>query len=87
MKSTTRLYNGNTFHSLKTNGFVYLAKDDMGNIKVGSSSSYESRIKQLRTKCKSIKLVATIKANRFTYLEKLLHDRLRRGKHEFNTRN
>ena len=60
-----------------TNGFVYLAVDGDGNTKVGCCMNVENRIRQLRIKCKDIKLVASISAVKHGYLEKMLHYALR----------
>lgn len=64
----------NGLQSQKINGYVYLAKDDMGNVKIGSTNSVDERVKQLKRGCASVEIIAKIKAKRYIYMEKLLHD-------------
>lgn len=62
-----------TLYTNRTDGYVYIAKDELGNVKLGGASNVNKRLAQLRRKTHSIKLVAQIRSFRFMYLEKFLH--------------
>lgn len=55
-------------------GFVYLARDTDGNIKIGSSRSVPKRISQLKVKHGRVTVVSIIPAKQYLYLEKILHN-------------
>lgn len=62
-----------SFYSKRLGGFVYIAEDNDGNIKVGGTNNVQKRIQQLRLKYPSLKLLAKIPAKRFMELEKFIH--------------
>ena len=57
----------------RTDGYVYIARDGDGNIKVGGAKNVQRRLAQLRRKCGILNLVAEIRSERYMYLEKFLH--------------
>ena len=69
----------NGLFTQRNNGYVYIAEDDIGNVKVGGTHNVQKRLRQLRRKHPSLKLVAQIKAEHFMYLEKFLHIHLKDG--------
>ena len=69
-----------SFHSQRIGGFVYIARDEDNNIKVGGANNVQKRMHQHRTKHPSIKLIATIYAKRFMELEKFIHYELEQFK-------
>jgi hypothetical protein len=66
---------GNSLYRLRQNGYVYAARDQDGNIKIGACKVTEKRIRQLRTKSRlsELTLVLEIKSKRYMYLETFLH--------------
>ena len=69
-----------SFHSKRVYGFVYIARDEDNNIKVGGTNDVQKRMQQHRLKHPSIKLIATIYAKRFMELEKFIHYELEQFK-------
>lgn len=63
----------NGLHFSRKNGYVYIARGYKGFIKVGAAHNVENRLRQLRRKDNTIKLVACIRSERYMYLEKFLH--------------
>lgn|SRR5574341_236381 len=57
-------------------GYVYLARGYKGLVKVGGAFSAENRMRSLRIKDHSIKLIAKIRSERYMYLEKFIHAEL-----------
>ena len=58
---------------MRKNGYVYIARDIDGNIKIGGASDVKRRMKQLSSKKKGLIVIAVIRAEWFMYLEKFLH--------------
>jgi predicted GIY-YIG superfamily endonuclease len=62
-----------SFYSQRIGGFVYIARDEDDNIKVGGANNVQKRMHDHIKKHPSLKLVATIYATRFMELERFVH--------------
>ena len=62
-----------SFHAMRLGGYVYIARDEDGNIKVGAANNVEKRMCQHKKKYGILKLIAVIYAKRFMELEKFIH--------------
>jgi T5orf172 domain len=67
----------NGLHFQRRHGYVYVVRGYKGFVKVGAAHNVKSRMRQLRMKDQSIQLVASIRCDRFMYLEKFLHVELK----------
>ena len=63
----------NSFYTLRKNGFIYVARDEYGNLKIGAAHNVQKRIHGLRLGHPSLKLVASIQAVMFMDLERYIH--------------
>ncbi len=60
-----------------TNGQVYIARNEMGYVKIGSTHHLKTRILKHRLKNKEFELIAIIDAKYHPHLEKFLHLQLK----------
>lgn len=62
---------------LKKSGYVYVARERHGDIKVGKSIDFQKRMRQFDRVLHGIQVVALIKSDDYGMLEKFIHKELK----------